>query len=330
MYSTTVYLYQQKYQVIMIDTVGDSVSFQRRWEPVYSKKLTINKGVDNVILFEFVNQDQKPVNISGSDLVFRVFDTAGTTTLYTKDLVILNATYGRAKVVINREDFVTVDAQPGGWSIERSSGVLQEPIFVNDNASARGQVDIVDSVKATFEPSQPMTIPTHGSPSINNPNRVHTSEVFTKGRDLVTFQLDFDNFTGNIKAQGSDSYLGPWYDVGSQRQYTNQFEKDHFNVSGHHTYLRFEINQYGNGATANLQVATGNVTDATITSGGSNWFGVTAPRVAINGLGTDATATAIVSNGVVSTMAITSGGEGYNVIPNYVIDTGAITRIVFR
>ncbi len=61
MYSTTVYLYQQITRVLLIDTSGGY--FTARYDPVYAKQLTVNKGVDNVLLFEFINQEQKPVNI---------------------------------------------------------------------------------------------------------------------------------------------------------------------------------------------------------------------------------------------------------------------------
>ena len=33
--------------------------------PVYAKPLTLNKGVDNKIQFQFLNQEQKPVDITG-------------------------------------------------------------------------------------------------------------------------------------------------------------------------------------------------------------------------------------------------------------------------
>ncbi len=68
MYSTTAYLYQQKQTVLILDSSG--AYFKRRWQPVYAKNLKINRGVDNVILFEFINQDQKPVNISAAPLLF--------------------------------------------------------------------------------------------------------------------------------------------------------------------------------------------------------------------------------------------------------------------
>jgi hypothetical protein len=96
MYSTTVYLYQQKQQVLLPDTSG--AYFQRRWQPVYAKKLKVNLGVDNVILFEFINQDQKPVNISGSTITFRMISTDGNELLVAKDLNVLSATHGRAKL----------------------------------------------------------------------------------------------------------------------------------------------------------------------------------------------------------------------------------------
>mgnify|MGYP003353082326 CR=1 FL=1 len=68
MYSTTVYLYQQITKVLLVDTSGGH--FIYRWNPVYAKPLTVNKGVDNVLLFEFINQEEKPVNITGSELFY--------------------------------------------------------------------------------------------------------------------------------------------------------------------------------------------------------------------------------------------------------------------
>src|SRR6056300_930378 len=107
MYSTTVYLYQQKQQVLLLDSSG--AYFDRRWQPVYAKNLKINRGVDNVILFEFINQDQKPVNISGSTITFGLISQDGTESLLRKDLVALNATYGRAKVTITEEELDVID-----------------------------------------------------------------------------------------------------------------------------------------------------------------------------------------------------------------------------
>ena len=55
MYSTPAYLYQQIQQVLLVDVSG--AYFNARWNPVYAKSLKLNLGVDNVILFQFLNQD---------------------------------------------------------------------------------------------------------------------------------------------------------------------------------------------------------------------------------------------------------------------------------
>ena len=77
MYSTQAYIYQQITSVLLIDT-GDGETFTYRYNPVYAKKLTINKGIDNVLLFQFINQEEKPVDITGSSFMFRVVNTNGT------------------------------------------------------------------------------------------------------------------------------------------------------------------------------------------------------------------------------------------------------------
>jgi hypothetical protein len=102
MYSTTAYLYQQIVRVLLVDTSGGY--FTKRYDPVYAKQLTVNKGVDNVLLFEFINQDQKPVNVTGSTFVFRMISQNGYELLLSKEMEILSASTGRVKVVLTGED----------------------------------------------------------------------------------------------------------------------------------------------------------------------------------------------------------------------------------
>ena len=83
MYSTTIYLVQQIIRVLLIDTSGGY--FTARYDPVYAKQLTVNKGVDNVLLFEFINQDEKPVNITGSTFRFRMLNQTGDELLLEKE-----------------------------------------------------------------------------------------------------------------------------------------------------------------------------------------------------------------------------------------------------
>lgn len=74
----------------------------------------------------------------------------------------------------------------------------------------------------------------------------------------------------------------------------------------------------GTGAAATATVASGSVTGATITAGGSGY--TTAPTVLLSGGGgTGAAGTATVSGGAVTGIAITSGGSGYTTAPTVVL-----------
>ena len=330
MYSTPVYLYQQKQQVLLPATDGSY--FQRRWQPVYAKKLIVNKGVDNVILFEFINQDQKPVNISGSTITYRMMSTDGDELLIAKDLETLSAAFGRAKVTLSSEELDLIEQQTATYSLERASGNLYEAVYTDAYSAGRGQVEIVDSVYPDYVDSKLLEIPKPDDYGIdaNEGNRRYTSMAYTANNTLTTFQLDFDNFTGNVKAQGSDTQIGPtWYDIGSQNVYNNQDTRAFINVDGRHNWIRFEINQYGIAATGTATVVDGVVTQIAAT-GGSEYLGTGTPNVVITGLGTGATATATVTGNAVSSITVTNGGQGYESTPTVEVNNGTITQITYR
>jgi len=363
MYSTPAYLYQQINRILLIDTSGVGDVFKRRWDPVYAKKLTINKGVDNVLLFEFVNQDQKPVNITGSNFVFRLINRSGVELLFSKEMVVLNATLGRVKVTITAEETDPLPAELASYSVERFSGNLAEAVFVNAQAQARGDVDIFDSVYPAFVPSQTCTIPDiYGPPSYPNPvnagnypdwartpatnfNTVimnterYTSHVPTNGSSLTTFQLEMDHFTGNVKAEAATTYQSVFYNVTEVHSYYNKTGTSHINVEGYHPLLRLSIDSWNGNvnssvATASATVVGGAVTSIAITNAGAGYLAP--PNIAIIGAGSGATAEAEITNGSVSAINVITGGSGYvpspvnNIPAAVIITTGFITDIVYR
>lgn len=250
MYITTAYLYQQIQKVLLIDISGNY--FDARWKPVYAKNLKLNLGVDNVILFQFQNQDQKPVNISGSTFTFRIISQNGQDLLYAKELVSLNDTSGRAKVTIPAADTLDFQEQPASWSLEVSSGVLNQAVFTDDYAGARGDIDIVNSVFPAFVASQVLTVPDQAPQN----NTYYSSVVDTDGRALTTFQIDLGQYTGNLQVQGTTNGMSntvEWYNVDfkdlatddtvSSMSFNNSNDRVAINVEGYHPNLRlvFEI-----------------------------------------------------------------------------------------
>ena len=350
MYSTQAYIYQQITQVLLMDT-GAGETFIYRYDPVYAKQLTINKGVDNVLLFEFINQQEKPVNITGSTFVFRVINTESDEILIQEPMVILNAPTGRVKVTLTSSQLLEVLAQPANYSIQRTQpGGLTEAVFTNAQAGARAPVNIVDSILPQYVPSAPLTIPTiklsaqtsldgttwsqfpsnpywAGNPNGGNYyNSFLNTEFFSSfiepQNSVTTVQMTLDGYTGTIKAQAAENYQSIWYNVTESTTYLDKTETIHMNIVGWHPLLRIAFNnsifavpdQPGTPAIAFATTTDGVVTSINVTNGGSGYLAP--PKINIIGSGAGATAVATVSGGVVTGITVTNGGSGYWYLPN--------------
>ena len=358
MYSTQLYIYQQLTRVLLIDT-GGGETFTYRYDPVYAKRLTINKGVDNVLLFEFINQQEKPVNITGSSFVFRAIDTDSSEILIEKPMVILNGPTGRAKVTLDWEELLDIEAQPASYSIQRSSGNLTEAVFTDAQAGARAAVDIVDSVLPEFVPSAELTIPTveissqyqyggtsysaypdwagaywsggGASPYYNSwLNTEYFSSFIEPQGPITTIQMDLVGYTGTIKVQAAENYQSIWYNVTESTTYLNEYRTIHLNVVGWYPLLRLCFNNSvlatpnppGVPATAYAFVDDGQLQSIVVSNGGSGYLAP--PKIDIIGNGSGARAEAIInSNGVVEEIIVTDPGSGYWPVPAAGVNTAA-------
>lgn len=355
MYSTTLYLYQQITQVLSIDT-GAGTTFTYRYNPVYAKVLTINKGIDNVLLFEFINQNEKPVNITGSEFVFRVINTEGTTVLLEQPMVILNAATGRAKVTLMASQVLDLLAQPAYYSITRASGNLLEPVFVDAQSGSRAPLNVVDSVLPQYLPSRPLTIPTvkisaqgsadgtsfgnYGGGNYwgGNPNGAnywnsfalteYYSSFIKPIQGITTVQMTLDGYTGTIKAQAAADYESIPYNVTESTTYLNHTGTIYLNIIGWHPLLRVCFNNSifavpgGNGMPAQAYAICedGVVTSIQLQNAGTGYLAP--PRINILGEGAGATAEATIGgSGEIASITVTNGGSGYWLVPNAGINT---------
>jgi hypothetical protein len=350
MYSTTAYLYQQRTQVLLIDSSGQF--FTARYDPVYAKRLTLNLGVDNVLLFSFVNQDEKPVNVNGSTFTFRITNTAGTVLLLQAPMTILNAATGQVKVSIPAEDTLELIAQPASYSISVQSGILNQAVFTNAQAGARAPIDLVNSVFPRFVPSIPLTIPTtslssqtsfdgagyeqypgwagnwyyggNGSWYNNNYQNTEFYSSFIEPRNYITtIQMDLIGYTGTIKAQFAQNYESIWYNITESTTYYNETRTIYMNVAGWYPLLRLCFNNSlfstpnppGVPASAYAVCNEGVLTDVVIQNGGYGYLAP--PQVDIVGNGAGARVTSVIDvNGTVTGFNIINGGSGYWPIPS--------------
>jgi len=237
MYNTQVYLYNQDQLVILNDYSNTNIT-SVRWAPVYAKDLKLHKGTDNVLTFRFVNQDQKPVSLTDTTVTFRLIHSNGDELILSKDLEAIDLVKGRAKVTITEAELDIVSAQTGYYTLERkqSSSAIYNPGFVDDNAGARGVVEILDSVMPAHTASRSITIPNHGNVSTFN-----SSTWTSNDQGLQTLQYTPSTFTGNIKVEGTVDTSGPWYDIGSAVALSASSTTGYININGFHPYLRLTI-----------------------------------------------------------------------------------------
>jgi len=329
MYSTEVFLYQQRTQVLLLDSSGQY--FTMRYNPVYAKRLTLNLGVDNVLLFSFVNQDEKPVNVNGCTFTFRLTNTEGTSLLLTEPMTILNAATGQVKVTIPAEDTWELIAQPASYSITVQSGNLNQAVFTNAQSGARAPIDIVNSVLPQFIPSRPLTIPTtalssqvsfDGAGYENFPgwagswyaggtgswywNSLANTEFYTSFIEpknyITTVQMDLVGYTGTIKGQWAQNYQSIWYNITESTTYYNETKTIYMNIEGWYPILRLGFNnslfatpnQPGIPASAYATCENGVVTSIEIQNGGSGYLAP--PKIDILGNGAGAVAEAVMSD----------------------------------
>jgi hypothetical protein len=314
--------------------------------------------VDNVLLFEFINQDQKPVNITGSGFVFRLISQDGSELLLSKDMEVLSASTGRVKVVLNTEDTINLLAQPASYSIQRTAGNYVQAVYVDDNSGARGDANIVDSVFPQFQNSTDLTIPTIYGPTSwpqNPPNgwpdwaltpqplnylqqtEFYSSQIPTNGSSLTTIKMELTHYTGTIKAQGAEDYESPWYNVTDSVQYLDHTGIIYLNVVGFHPLIRVAFNQsQGWGAQASATVVDGVVTGITLNNPGYNY--IAPPNVVIVGNGAGAKAVAsLASDGGCGPITVTDGGAGYlpmnfggTILASVIINNGTVTNLMYR
>jgi len=246
-YSTSVFIYTQRQVVVLL--TGYSV---RKYMPIYAKPLTLHKGVDNQLQFQFLNQEQKPVDITGKEITFRAINYNGSEVLFRKALTIQLGLTGIASLFVNASEIEDIDAQKAHYSLEIPIGDFDFPVFVDNDAGARGDLNIVNSVLPAFIPSESISIPTgqafpNLNPDINpnnplpNANIYFSSVINTENNPILTLQSRLTEYNGIITIEGSSIVNGDWYPIVTTEDYSNVTDTFGWSIKGYHPYVRMQF-----------------------------------------------------------------------------------------
>jgi len=207
---------------------------------VYAKNLTFHKGVDNVIQFQFLNQEQKPVDVTGKDITVRIISDDGTRILIKTSLYPVLPLTGIMELRIIASELESISAQKARYSLEIPVGQFSVPVFVGGDAGAKGVIDILDGVLPKHTPAMEVGIASHAQP--NNNTVVYYSDVISTGYSpVLSIQAYYTGFSGAVKVQGSTVPNSDWYDIGSVSTYLETTESDVYTINGYHPYVRLEF-----------------------------------------------------------------------------------------
>lgn len=245
---TQVYLYNQRIQVVLLEAAS---SGRIRYNKVYAKELILNRGVDNLIEFAFVNQEQKPVNISGKEITARIINADGKKILLQKSLVAIYPITGIAGLRVSSEELDKISSQQCYYSIEIPVEEFDYPVFVDAQGGARGVVRITDSVLPSFVNSYVLTIPDYnvaGTPTESTYYATYySSSFYTKQQNFYTFQLYFQNYRGRVLFQGSTvSNFAYFYEISPIYTFMGVTETRFYNIEGYHPFIRIKFENYIN------------------------------------------------------------------------------------
>lgn len=255
---TPVYLYYQRGLVVLLEITANAT---RRYEKVYAKELTINRGVDDLIEFAFINQEQKPVDISGKEITCRILNSTGNAILVQKSLVPVLPVTGITSLQLTAADIENIDAQQCYYSLEIPVGQFDYPVFVDANGGARGIMRIVNSVLPSFVAADNVTIPTHPRPQSGVPRTYYSSTIRTYESPVLTVQRWMDNFTGYVQFQGSTvADFSTFYAIGPVVNYTAHTSTEGYTINGYHPYIRLKIVNNGTPPAASNGDLLGDIT----------------------------------------------------------------------
>lgn len=244
------YLYPQIITVVK----NSDFTLHRENQLVYAKPLQIYKGVDNKFQFLIKNNDQKPVSLLDSSILFNLIDSTTKELVFTRNLDLVYSDNGSATCILESSMIDNINAGLYNYSIVVTNGEgVQEIVYSDDNYNAQGQARINENVYPAFVPSLKPTILNYGNNSDTNyQNVAYTSNSlmanYVRGSAVYqTVQYNANAFTGNVELQAtqdvSSTTIANSYTTINTVQLSNYTGTNYFNFQGKYAAVRFKITQ---------------------------------------------------------------------------------------
>jgi hypothetical protein len=222
-----------------ITVLADTQTPTLRARIVYARTVKLSRNLDNTLVFDFKNSQQRPIDLTGRDVVMTVVDEDSHQTLLEVPAVLDGDRTGRVSVSISQTQLQSLPRDNYVYSLRLIDVDLNEiAVYTDDNWTQRGQLQIQLGPVAEFQPSAILEL------SDLQDDVVVTSALLTQGT-VHTLQVLFDGFSGQIETQvtvdpqPSTNEIN-WITVQTD-QYQDQIATVGWNVVGSYTALRLRI-----------------------------------------------------------------------------------------
>ena len=139
----TSYLYDQ---IIDVQVLDEDPLITTRYRSVYNRPIKIYQGIDNPLKIQIKNQDQKPVNMYGANVLIDIQDpVAGNTIVGNIAVTWANANVGIGTVTIDQTTVNSLDQRIYKAAMRRVDTItnLETPMFINDNFEVQLDLDVL-------------------------------------------------------------------------------------------------------------------------------------------------------------------------------------------
>jgi hypothetical protein len=247
--------------------IADDTGFIVEYNPVYKRQLQIYKGIQNVLEFQLLNADQKPIDITKyliSDstntptIVFTAFDENKRKVIEHQGEIIFDddsaINRGLFQVVITENDLLNLKDQYLSYNVYLQDDTgLPRLTYADSHFGMEGTIKLSSeafpgpqashSVTNFTKPSPDTTIeewysdPVSAQPGINGNEALHTVAIYTEGYNGdVTVEATLENLMDGNEAQD-------WAEIDTVSfDGSSEIEPVPVNFNGVYSYLRFKTN----------------------------------------------------------------------------------------
>ena len=175
--------------------VSNDVGFVTEYRPVYQRELQVYRGIDNVLEFQVLNADQKPVSLANKQVVFVAFDS-NRQMIVDRVASIINSNKGLVKVTISENDVLNIDQQYLHYNIYIINEDTSRSLTYTDEHFNANAVIYLSS-RAYPGPREPVVVDKFfrytgaeeywttdvisAEPGINGNEAVHTAAIYSNG-----------------------------------------------------------------------------------------------------------------------------------------------------